>query len=314
MKTVYSCVLVMVIPLIGGCTASDTIDDGPTMGWWYDTRIQPGPPGCPPTTIIRYYVPDSMHPTLLAVKRTLQEIDVKMKDVNKALDVAGKRAPASDDLGIRQSLEEIESRMTEVRASLDTVSRMEHKLEEIDTKIGETRTAVDIASRKVPMPGDIVQIMTYLRPKLDVEMDPNVLCSDNKIRLTFNITNRGEHSVSIGDLQLTLSTECIWRKDAIAEELSPDVDYGLQWESGGFYAAPGQTIKRVADIEIQEAELEEQPLHYSVCVNAETEPEIVEVLSGLLLDSLETDKLYRISRASFRFGGEISPSVFRQPE
>jgi len=182
MKIVCVYVLVMVIPLMGGCTANDTMDDDPTMGWWYDSRIQPGPPGCPPTTIIRYYVPDSMHPTLLAVKRTLKEIDVKMKDVKKTLDIASKKVPTSGDYDI-------------VRA-----------LGEIDSKIREVRTALDITNRRVPISGDAVQIITYLRPKLYVEVDPNVLCSDKKIRMTFNITNRGEHSVSIGDTQLTLST------------------------------------------------------------------------------------------------------------
>ena len=290
MKIVCVCVLVMVIPLIGGCTASDTIDDGPTMGWWHDSRIQPGPPGCPPTTIIRYYVPDSIHPTLLAVKRTLQEIDVKMKDVKKALDVASKKVPTSGDSDIGRALGEI------------------------DSKIREVRTALDITSRKVPISGDAVQIITYLRPKLYVEVDPNVLCSDKKIRMTFNITNRGEHSVSIGDLELALSTECIRGKYATAGTLSPDVDYGLQWESGDFYAAPGQTIKRIVDIEIREAEFEGRPLYYNLCIYTETEPEIVEVLSDLLLDSLETDKLYSISQASFTLTGEISPSAFRHPE
>ncbi len=60
--------------------------------------------------------------------------------------------------------------------------------------------------------------------------------------------------------------------------------------------------------EIREAELEEHPLYYSLCIDTETEPEIVEVLSGLLLGSLERDKLYSISRASFTLAGEISPS------
>ena len=168
-----------------------------------------------------------------------------MKHLKNTLDVLSKRVPTSRDPDIRRALEEIDSRMTEVRTALDTVSRMERKLEEIDSKIGEIRTALDIASRKVPISGDVVQIITYLRPKLNVELDPNVLCSDKKIRMAFNITNRGEHSISIGDLQLTLSTECIRGKDITAGTLSPDVDYGLQWESGGSYAAPGQTITRV---------------------------------------------------------------------
>ena len=207
-----------------------------------------------------------------------------------ALEVNGKKVPTSRDL------------------------RIERTLEEIDSKIGVVRTALGIASKRVPISGDVVQIITYLRPKLNLELDPNVLCSDNIIRTTFNITNRAEHSVFVGEPQLTLSTECIRGKDATAGILSPDVDYKLQWESGGFYAAPGQTIKRVAYIDIRQDELEGHPLYYSLCIDAETEPDIVEVLSGLLLDSLETDKLYSISRASFTFAGEISPSAFRHPE
>jgi hypothetical protein len=288
MKTLCVCILIMFIPLIGGCTEQRS--SGPTIGWWHDERIQPGPPGCPPTTIIRYYVPDSIHPTLLAVKRTLQEIDVKMKDVKKTLDVASKKVPTSGDSDIGRALEEI------------------------DSKIREVRAALDITSRRVPISGDVVQIITYLRPKLKLELDPNVLCSDNIIRTTFNITNRAEHTVSVEEPQLTLSTECIRGKDATAGILSPDVDYRLQWESDGFYAAPGQTIKRVAYIDIRQDELEGRPLYYSLRINAETEPEIVEVLSGLLLGSLDTDKLYSLSHASFTFAGEISPSVFRQSE
>jgi hypothetical protein len=298
---------------MGGCTdqrSSDKISEG----WWHDERIQPGPPGCPPTTIIRYYVPDSIHPTLLAVKRTLQEIDVKMKGVKKTLDVASKKVPTSGEPDIGRALKEIDSKISQVGAALDTVSRIELNLEEMDLKIRDVRTALDIASRKVPISGDIVQIVTYLRPKLNVELDPNVVYSDNKIRLTFNITNRGEHSVSVGKPQLTLSTEHIRSKDATAGKLSPDVDYGLQWESGGFYAAPGQIINCIADIKMRQAEFEGRPLYYSLCVDTETEPEIVEVLSGLLLDSLETDKLYSISRASFTFDGEISPSAAPYPD
>jgi len=206
------------------------------------------------------------------------------------LDVAGKKTPISGDKGIRL------------------------KLEEIDMKLSDVRTALEVVSRKIPISGDIVQIITYLRPKLNLELDPNVLCSDNIIRTTFNITNRAEHSVFVGEPQLTLSTECIRGKDATAGILSPDVDYKLQWESGGFYAAPGQTIKRVAYIDIRQDELEGHPLYYSLCIDAETEPEIVQALSGLLLDSLETDKLYSVSHASFTLTGEISPSAFRYPE
>jgi len=116
------------------------------------------------------------------------------------------------------------------------------------------------------------------------------LCSENKIKMTFNITNLSEHSVSVGEPQLTLSTECIRGKHATAGILSPDVDYKLQWESDGFYVAPGQTIKHVAYIDIQRAKLKGRPLYYNLCIDAETEPEIVNILSGLLLDSLETDK------------------------
>jgi len=227
---------------------------------------------------------------VLNIQQTLKEIDFKVKEVKAALEVDGKRVSNSRDL------------------------RIERTLEEIDSKIGVVRTALDIASKRVPISGDVVKIITYLRPKLNVQLDPNVLCSDKKIRMTFNITNRGEHSVSIEDLELALSTEYVRRKGATAGELSADVDYALQWELGGFYVAPGQTIKRIVDIEIQEAEFEGRPLYYSICIDTETEPEIVELLSGLLLNSLETDKLYSISRASFTLAGEISPSAFRHPE
>jgi len=313
MKTINVCILIMFIPLIGGCTEQRS-NDGPTIGWWHDVRIEPGPPGCPPTTIVRIYVPDSVHPTLLAVKRTLQEIDVKMKGVKKTLDIASEKVPTSGDSDIGRALKEIDSKISQVGAALDTVSRIELNLKGIDLKLSDVRTALDVASRKVPISGDIVNIINYLRPKLNVELDPNVLCSDNIIKATFNITNIGEHSVSVGEPQLTLSTERIQGKDATAGILSPNVDYKLQWESGGFYDAPGQTIKRVAYIDIRQDELEGRPLYYSLCIDAETEPEIVQALSSLLLDSLETDTLYSISRASFTFAGEISPSAFRQPE
>jgi len=274
MKTLCVCVLIMVIPLIGGCT--EPINSG-------DPVIVHTISGLP-HTVIDYYI---YNQTLLAIERKLEEIE---KDVKKTLDVAGKKTPISGDKGIRL------------------------KLEEIDVKLSDVRTALEVVSRKIPISGDIVQIITYLRPKLNVEVDPNVLCSDKKIRMTFNITNRGEPSVSIGDLELALSTERIRGKYATAETLSPDVDYVLQWESGDFYAAPGQTIKRIVDIEIREDEFEGRPLFYSLCVYTETEPEIVEVLSDLLLDSLETDKLDSISHASFTLTGEISPSAFCDPE
>jgi hypothetical protein len=313
MKNVCVCMLIiMFTPLIGGCTEQRS-NDGPTIGWWRDVRIEPGPPGCPPTTIVTIHVPDSVHPTLLAVKRTLQEIDVKMKGVKKILDIASGKVPTSGDSDIGRALKEIDSKISQVGAALDTVSRIELNLEGIDLKLSDVKTAMDVASRKVSISGDLVNIINYLRPKLNVELDPNV-CSDNKTKIIFNITNLGEHSVSIGEPQLTLSTECIRDKDATEGILSPDVDYKLQWESDGFYVAPGQTIKRVAHIEIRQAKLKGHPLYYSLCIDAETGPEIVDVLSGLLLDSLETDKLYNLSRASFKFAGEIEPSTFHDSE
>ena len=289
MKILCVCVLVMVIPLIGGCTGQSDKKILTEPG----TRFQKKQSGLfgPVITDDYYIIPyPAYNQMVLNIQRTLEEIDFKVKDVKKALDVAGKKVPVYQDLDIRKTLEEI------------------------DLKLRDVRTALDIASRRVPISGDVVQIISYLRPKLNVEVDPNVLCYDKKIRMTFNITNRGEHSVSIVDLQLALSIECIRGKDATTGKLSPDVDYGLQWEFSGFYAAPGQTIKCIADIEIREAGFEGRPLYYSLCIDTETEPEIVEVLSGLLLDSLETDKLYSISHASFTLTGEISPSAFRYPE
>ena len=313
MKTIYMCILIIFIPLTGGCTEQRS-NDGSTIGWWYDVRIEPGPPGCPPTTIVGIYVPDSVHPTLLAVKRTLQEIDVKMKGVKKTLDIASEKVPTSGDSDIGRALKEIDSKISQVGADLDTVSRIELNLEGIDLKLSDVRTALDVAGRKVPISGDIVNIINYLRPKLNVELDPNVLCSDNIIKTIFYITNHGEHSVSVGEPQLTLSTECIRGKDANTGILSSDVDYKLQWESDGLYVAPGQTIKRVAYIDIQQDKYKRHPLYYSLCIDAETDPEIVDVLSGLLLDSLEMDKLYSISRASFTFTGEIRNSASHHTE
>ena len=280
MKTLCVCILIMVIPLIGGCKEQRT-----AVGMEGGDEIIVTTPRWPP---FWGFIPDTVYEqTLSDINYKLQEIE---KDVKKTLNVAGKKAPIPGDPGIRL------------------------KLEEIDMKLSDVRMALKVVSRKIPISGDIVQIISYLRPKLNVELDPNVLCADKKIRMTFNITNRGEHSISIGDPELALSTECIKGKGATEKILSPDADYGLQWESGGFYVAPGQTIKRVAYIDIRQAELEGRPLYYSLCIDAETEPEIVEVLSGLLLDSLETDKLYSISRASFTFAGEISPFAFRHPE
>jgi hypothetical protein len=288
MKTLCVCLLLMVIPLIGGCTEqrSTTVFREPGDRF---TKTQPGPLG--PIIEDYYIIPYPTYNEMVhSIQRTLEDIDFKVKEVKAALDVIRKKGPVPQDLDIRGTLEEI------------------------DSKIGQVRSALDIASKRVPISGDIVQIVTYLRPKLNVELDPNVLHSDNKIRMTFNVTNRGEHSISVGDPQLTLSTDPIRGKDITAGMLSPDVDYGLQWESGDSHAAPGQTIKRIADIEIQEAQFKGRPLYYSLCVNAETEPEIVEVLSALLLDSLETDKLYSISWASFTLAGEISPSALPYPD
>jgi len=312
MKTIHVCILIMFILLLGSC-AKQTSGDKIIEGWWRDVRIEPGPPGCPPTTIVTIHVPDSVHPTLLAVKRTLQQIDVKMKGVKKTLDIASEKVPTSGDSDIGRALKEIDSKISQVGAALDTVSRIELNLEGIDMKLSDVRTALDVASRKVPISGDIVNIINYLRPKLNVELNPNVLCSDDIIKMTFNITNHAEHSITVGEPQLTLSTECILGKDAIVGILSPDVDYKLQWESDGFYVAPGQTIQRVAYIEILQANLKVCPLYYNLCIDAETEPEIVDVLSGLLLDSLESDKLYNISRAFFTFDGEISHSASQHP-
>jgi len=269
MKTLRVCVLVMVIPLIGGCT-EQTDREQP----WTVKKITPGPDGIP---VIEYYIYDQ---TLNAIDQKLKKIQ---NDVKEALAAAGKKTPISGDQGIRL------------------------KLEEINMKLSDVRTALEVASRKIPISGDVVQIITYLRPKLNVEVDPNVLCSDKEIRMTFNITNRGEHSISIGGLQLTLSKG----KDASTEESQPDIDYR---DSGGVYVAPGKTIKRIADIEIKEAKFEGHTLYYSLCIDAETEPEIVEILSGLLLDSVERDKLYSISRASLMFTGEASLSAFSHPE
>ena len=289
MKTLCVCVLVMVIPLIGGCTEQSDkkilIEPGTRF-----QQSQSGPFG--PTITGDYYIIPypAYNQMVLNIQQTLKEIDFKVKEVKAALEVNGKRVPTYRDL------------------------RIERTLEEIDSKIGVVRTALGIASKRVPISGDVVKIITYLRPKLNVQLDPNVLRSDKKIRMTFNIINRGEHSVSIGDPQLALSTECIQGKDATAGKSSPDLDYRLQWESGGIYVAPGQTIKWIADIEIRQAEYEGSPLYYRLCIDTETEPDIVEVLSDLLLDSLETDKLYSISRASFSFAGEVSPSAFRHPE
>jgi hypothetical protein len=279
MKTLCVCASAIVIPLIGGCTA-------PQRATHVETIVEV----IQPDRVTRYHIPDSpYYQTLKDVKQTLERIE---EGVEKTLvAVARRKAPTSGDL-----------------------ATIKGTLEEIDLKVTEVRTALDIASRRVPISGDAVQIITYLRPRLNVQLDPNVLYSDKKIRLTFNVTNRGEHSVCVGEPQLTLSTDWMRGKDITPSTLSPDVDYMLQWEPGGSCVAAGQTIKRIADIEIRQAELDGRPLYYSLRIDTETEPEIVGVLSGLLLDSLETYKLHRMSRASFTFAGEVSPSSSGQPE
>jgi hypothetical protein len=282
MKIEWVCALVMVVALLGGCSEqkrSGTLADAVIRV----QTTQPTPTG-PVNVEHRYVEYDQM---LLVISQRLAEIE---KDVKKTLDVANKKAPVSGDAGIRQ------------------------RLDEIDSKIADVRTVLNTAGRKIPIFGDVVEIISYLRPKLSVELDPNISYSDSRMSMTFNITNRGEHSVSIGDPQLTLSTECVRGEDAAAGKLSPDVDYALRWESGGSCAAPGQTIKRIADIDAPQDELEGRPLYYSLCIDAETDPEIVEVLSGLLLDSLDTDKLYSLSHASLTFAGQVRPYAFRQPD
>lgn len=278
MKTVYVClVLIVVAFIIGGCAEPQRAPCDATIV----ETIQPGPQGTPIVT--RYHLRDTpYYQTLKDVKQTLARIE---ESVQRALVAAARRkAPTSGDL-----------------------ATIKGALEEIDLKVTEAKAALDIASRRVPISGDAVQIVTYLRPKLNVELDPNVSYSDKNIRLTFNVTNRGEHSVCVGDPQLTLSTKWVRAKDGTAGVLLPDTDYELQWEPSAFCIAPGQTIKRVADIEIRQAEFDGGPLYYILRVDTATEPEVVGVLSGLLLDSLQTDKLYNLSHASLRFDGEINP-------
>jgi len=198
MKIVCVYVLVIVIPLIGGCTEQGRSDTKVLAE--PGTRYQKGKIGSwgPVITDDYYVIPyPAYQQMVLNIQRTLAEIDFKAKDVKKALGGAGKKVPVSGDLDIRR------------------------KLDEIDLKLTDVRAALDIAGKRVPIFGDIVQIINYLRPKLTLEVDPNALCSDKKIRMTFNITNRGEHSVSIGDIQLTLSTD----KDVTTGESLPDMVY-----------------------------------------------------------------------------------------
>jgi hypothetical protein len=291
MKIEWVWTIAAVVTLLGGCSEqkpSGTISDAVIRV----QTTQPTPTG-PVSVEHRYVEYDQM---LAAISQELT--DVK-KDVKKTIEAVNKKAPVSGDAGIRQKLDEINSKIADISAALNT------------------------AGRKIPISADVVEIISYLRPKLSVglltesvELDPNVSYSDNRMSMTFSITNRGEHSVSIDDPQLTLSTECAPDEDATAGKLSPDVDYALQWESGGlgFGVAPGQTIKRVADIDISQDELEGRPLYYNLCIDAETDPEIVEILSGLLPAPLDTDKLHSLSHASLTFAGQVASSAFYQPD
>ncbi len=90
MKIVYVCVLVMVIPLISGCTEQGRSDTKVLTepGTRFQTR-QTGSWG-PVITDDYYVIPyPAYQQMVLNIQRTLAEIDFKAKDVKKALGVAG---------------------------------------------------------------------------------------------------------------------------------------------------------------------------------------------------------------------------------
>ena len=74
---------------------------------------------------------------------------------------------------------------------------IERKLGEMDLRVKGVRDALDIASKKVQVSIDIAQVITDLRPKLNIEFDPNVFYSDGRIRSTFHITNLGKYEASV---------------------------------------------------------------------------------------------------------------------
>ena len=101
----------------------------------------------------------------------------------------------------------------------------------------------------------------------------------------------------------------------------PNVDYSLAISFGGLYAAPGQTVARIIDIKFLKCPFEERlvwqvplPIYFYVSIDAETDPKIVEALSGPLSGFLGTDKLYDISRASWSLVGKFDPPYFCYPE
>jgi len=198
---------------------------------------------------------------------------------------------------------------------------IERKLGELDLEVKAVKEALDIASKKVQISEGIAQVITDLQPKLDVELNPNVSYHDGKIRLTFDITNLSKHLISVGEPEIILSTEFIWGKDATAGKLSPHVDYSLAIGSGGFYAAPGQTVGRIVEIKFLKAPFEEllpmqmpNPIYFYGSIDAETDPKIVEAFSGPLRDFLGTDKLYDLARVSYKLIGEFAPPESCYPE
>lgn len=198
---------------------------------------------------------------------------------------------------------------------------IERKLGELDLKVKAVKEALDIASKKAQISEGIAQVITDLRPKLDVELDPNVSYHDGKIKLTFDITNLSKHLISVGEPEIILSTEFIWGKDATAGKLSPHVDYSLAIGSGDFYAAPGQTVGRIVEIKFLKSPFEKRlswqmPLliYFYANINAETDPKIVKALSGPLRDLLGTDELYDLAQGYYRLVGQFALPESCYPE
>jgi len=137
-----------------------------------------------------------------------------------------------------------------------------------------------------------------------VEFDPKVLYYDQKIRLIFHLTNLGKHCLSIGPAEISLSTEQIWDKDAVAGKLSANVDYSLQVVFAGLYADPGQTITRPVDI-VLKGDVKNRHLYFYASFDAETDSKIIEVSTELLSDFLTKNAIHDIARSSIVLIGEF---------
>jgi len=170
----------------------------------------------------------------------------------------------------------------ESKANTD-LAKIEINLKQIESEVKEIKESLEITQNRLSISGDVMQILTDLRPKLSIQFE-NTEYSNKTLVCNFKLTNVGTYNVIVHEPAVRVAPELIEDWDSLDDDLLSGSDYLLR-PCREVTCSPHEILFKKVTIVFKKIP-KEFPVYVCVTFHIETDNVVSNTAKKLLADIL----------------------------